>query len=181
MSQHNFGRASEDDPVVFGASRPAYPCKQVVAPQVEEWLQFMSDQQIRRVVCLLDSQLSFYDPVPGGLLTRYQEFFGSSNVLHAPVEDYRLTTDENLNTILRFLDDSAAAAERVVVHCSSGSGRTGHVLAAWLVHSGGLDPEDALQTVQVVGETGASRDPCEAVHTRHATKQELVDLLRGDE
>jgi protein-tyrosine phosphatase len=135
----------------------------------------MADERIRRVVCLLDDrQLSYYGSLSGGLLACYDAFFEPDRVLSAPVEDYRLTTAENLRSVLGFLDRSADSEERVVVHCSGGSGRTGHVLAAWLVHRYGLDPNDALDAVQ---SAGASRSPSEAVRTGRATMAELLELL----
>ena len=135
----------------------------------------MADAGIRRVVCLLDDrQLSYYGSLSGGLLACYDAVFGPERVLSAPVEDYRVTTAENLRSVLGFLDRSADREERVVVHCSGGSGRTGHVLAAWLVHRYGRDPNDALDALQ---SAGASRNPREAVQPGGATMAELLDLL----
>ena len=74
--------------------------------------------------------------------------------------------------ILPFLGDSDAKQERVVVHCSGGSGRTGHVLAAWLVYGRGFEVEDALSEVNK-----RERDPREAVNCGNATENQLYELL----
>ena len=178
MCDHNFGPAAEGERFVFGSSRPGYSGGLVSAAEVEAWLDAMAEREIRRVVCLLDqTQLAYYGSLVEGLIARYREFFGTERVLHEEVRDRGLVTPGGLVEILAFLDAAVAADERVVVHCSGGSGRTGQVLAGWLVHSRGLDPEDALQAVR---KTGASRNPFEVVQQRNATKQELVDLLRGD-
>jgi protein-tyrosine phosphatase len=60
------------------------------------------------------------------------------------------------------------------VHCSGGSGRTGHILAAWLVHHRGLSVDDALDAVISTG-----RNPWEAVHCGNATEEQLRCLLAG--
>jgi protein-tyrosine phosphatase len=45
----------------------------------------------------------------------------------------------------------------VVVHCSTGPGRTGHVLVGWLVAGRGYGVESAIETVE-----GTGRNPLEA-------------------
>lgn len=63
---------------------------------------------------------------------------------------------------------------RTVVHCSAGSGRTGHVLAAWLVYRHGLTENEALRAVTHVADV--QRNPFEAVD-REATHEALYALL----
>ncbi|MDJ0695566.1 dual specificity protein phosphatase family protein [Mastigocoleus sp. MO_188.B34] len=59
---------------------------------------------------------------------------------------------------LPFLATADHRGEKVVVHCSGGVGRTGHVLAAWLVAQRGFCNKTAIATVKQTG-----RDPYEAV------------------
>ncbi len=48
---------------------------------------------------------------------------------------------------------------QVVVHCWGGSGRTGKVLAAWLVRRHGLSAADAAaEVVRFAGEVGTNRN-----------------------
>jgi protein-tyrosine phosphatase len=79
---------------------------------------------------------------------------------------------ENLERVLAFLREGVEQGEKTVVHCAGGSGRSGHVLAAWLVHSRGLEPHEALATVRRTG-----RNPYEAVEQGSADEAALVALL----
>ena len=142
--------------------------------QVYEWMKFVSDSGIRRVCCLLPpEQLSYYDC---NLLEEYRVRFGEANVCSAPVEDYHLCEARLLEAVvLPFLAESDRRALPIVVHCSGGSGRTGHVLAAWLVRQRGLSVEEALAAVAATG-----RNPLEAIQSGNATEEELRQLLRGE-
>ncbi len=173
MVRFNFAAAREGETIVYGAERPGYRADAVHAEHVSEWISFMKQRGICRACCLLPpKQLAYYD---FDLLGKYREAFGESNVCHAAIEDYRLCDPAKLeNDILPFLLDSDRARTPVVVHCSGGSGRTGHVLAAWLVRHRGLSVDDALNAVISTG-----RDPWEAVRCGNATEEELRSLLTG--
>lgn len=140
-----FGPAAETEPVVFGAPRPGYPLHRVPPPAVAEWLAFMDARQIRRVVCLLTpEQLAYYDDLPD----QYRAHFGVERVRCAPIPDLYLADEATLTEgILPFLLDADRLNERTVVHCSAGIGRTGHVLAAWLVAGRGYANQDAIAAV----------------------------------
>ncbi|MCC6905871.1 MAG: dual specificity protein phosphatase family protein [Anaerolineae bacterium] len=170
---YNFQSASPDDRLIFGSERPCYRASQISLNHALPWLQFMREEQkIQRVVCLLDGELTYYQP---DLLSYYRMHFGPDNVCHSPVKDNSLIDRMLLvSTILPFLEASAARSQRTVVHCSAGMGRTGQVLAAWLVRHYGLAPDEALDTVSWRG-----RNPREAVQWGHASNQQLVELLEA--
>jgi protein-tyrosine phosphatase len=147
---YKFAAAWENEPIVFGASRPGY-----FNNKAHDWVEFMKRQGIQRVCCLLcDNQLAHYSD----LLGTYQQEFGNHHVCWAPIEDFHLSDLETLTTkILPFLAEADKQAEKVVVHCSGGIGRTGHVLAAWLVSGRGLSNKAAIAAVMRTG-----RNPYEA-------------------
>jgi protein-tyrosine phosphatase len=148
---YKFAAASADESIVFGSARPGYTDE-----QVNQWIEFMLDRDIRRVCCLLTKkQLDRYPD----LLSSYQQAFGKERVCWAPIEDFSLVTPEiMIDRILPFLAMADKRQEKVVVHCSGGIGRTGQILAAWLVAGRGFDYESVIITVQQTG-----RNPYEAI------------------
>jgi len=148
---YKFAAASENEPIVFGSARPEYSNEQVI-----EWIEFMQNQDIKRVCCLLpESQLTRY----ANLLDIYRQTFGLDRVCWTPIEDFHFATPDLLiHQILPFLATANQKDEKVVVHCSGGIGRTGHILAAWLVAGRGLSNKTAIDAVKQTG-----RNPYEAV------------------
>lgn len=172
--RYRFAPARTGEAVVYGAQRPGYPQETVYKTSIEEWIDFMKGKGIQRVCCLLPppSQLSFYRV---NLLGEYRNAFGCSNVRHIPIEDFCLCDPTDLESgVLPFLAESEAAGLPVVAHCSGGSGRTGHVLAAWLVRHRGLTVDAALSAVRDMG-----RNPREAIQCGKATEAQLQALLSG--
>jgi protein-tyrosine phosphatase len=148
---YKFAAASADESIVFGAARPGSTDR-----QVEQWVEFMLDRDIQRVCCLLSaSQLNRY----ADLLNIYRHNFGIDRVCWAPIDDFR-SVDRHLllHHILPFLADADRSNEKAVVHCSGGVGRTGQVLAAWLVAGRGYSRKSAIDTVIQMG-----RNPYEAI------------------
>lgn len=147
---YKFAAASEHELVVFGAAKPGYG-----DAEVARWIDFMRRQKIDRVCCLLaESQLVRY----GDLVGSYRNVFGCDRVCWAPIADFELASREILiDRILPFLASADSAGDRVVVHCGGGIGRTGHVLAAWLVSGRGFSNREAIAAVKKTG-----RNPYEA-------------------
>lgn len=172
---HNFAPV-DDRELVFGACRPGFPARQVALADIEAWLDFMRAADVTRVVCLLagSSELKMYRRLHGGLLGRYKSVFGDEHVLHAPIRDYHLSSTENLAQIIAFLRESEQLGEKAVVHCAGGSGRSGHVLAAWLVQHDAIDVHAALVQVR---ETG--RNPYESIERGEASETDLIALLES--
>jgi atypical dual specificity phosphatase len=66
--------------------------------------------------------------------------------LHCPTEDGAPPTD--LDGICRFIAAREASASGTYVHCWAGIGRTGTVLAAYLMYSRGLTSTEAITRVR---------------------------------
>ncbi|MFC7134969.1 MULTISPECIES: protein-tyrosine phosphatase family protein [Salinibaculum] len=167
---HRFAPAGPDEDIVYGACCPGWHTAASHEAAVAQWVSFMRDHGIERVCCLLPGdQLD----AGGANVARYNEAFGPDQVLHAPIPDHRLADPDVLREDIHpFLDEADADREPVVVHCLTGLGRTGQVLAAWLVHARQCSPEVAVETVQSMG-----RDPLAVVEAGNATREELLTLL----
>ncbi|MBH8578456.1 dual specificity protein phosphatase family protein [Nostocaceae cyanobacterium CENA369] len=141
---YKFAPACENELIVFGAARPGYSHQ-----KVHNWIEFMKHQDIKRVCCLLpNKQLASYS----NLLNTYQQEFGEKQVCWTPIEDFHLADLETLTQqIFPFLIEANKQTEKVVVHCSGGIGRTGHVLAAWLVSVRGFSNKEAIAAVKKTG------------------------------
>ena len=118
MNKFRFNAASYDETCVFGAQRPGYNSADPVPDaEVFKWVEFMQQQGIKRVCCLLERQLSLY---ASDLLATYKLSFGEEAVCGASIRDFNLADEELLTgTILPFLVDCARKNEPVVVHCSA--------------------------------------------------------------
>lgn len=164
---YKFAAASKSEPIVFGSARPGYTNK-----QVNQWLAFMQNQGIQRVCCLLpQTQLNRYT----NLLSVYQQTFGCSQICCAPIQDFHFANAEVLVCqILPFLAAADQQSKTVVVHCSGGIGRTGHVLAAWLVVGRGFSTKSAIAAVKKSG-----KNPYEALIAAPSWVEILENLLQN--
>jgi protein-tyrosine phosphatase len=169
-SNFHFGPARSGEETAYGARTPDASPSSIV-----EWSDFMRAQGVRRVCCLLDAgQLAGF---PVDLEVEYKRLFGPTCVLMEPIADHHLCSRQALRgNILPFLRAAETGGERAVVHCWGGNGRTGHVLAAWLVAARGLSPKEAIEAVEAAG-----RLPQEAVLAGNATFDELIVLLASCE
>jgi len=169
-SNFHFGPARSGEGTAYGARTPEASLTGIV-----EWADFMRSQGVTRVCCLLDAgQLAGF---PVNLEAEYKRLFGATCILMEPIADHHLCSRQALRgNILPFLSTADTVSERAVIHCWGGNGRTGHVLAAWLVAARGLSPMEAIEAVEATG-----RLPREAVLAGNATLDELIELLASCE
>jgi len=80
-------------------------------------------------------------------LTELRPDLSDFEVLHLPVVDMTCPTIEQLEDAVGFMRNVVARGGAVVIHCAAGMGRTGTILAAYLVREG-MGVEEALRRVR---------------------------------
>jgi atypical dual specificity phosphatase len=83
-------------------------------------------------------------PDPPALLAELQ-----AETVHLPVQNSDAPTQEQLDRGVAAIDDALGRGVRVAVHCGAGLGRSGTLLAAYLV-SRGTEPDEAIANVRGV-------------------------------
>lgn len=68
---------------------------------------------------------------------------GLTNI-HLPIFDRESPSINQTHMLLVRMQKFIDAGERLAVHCKAGLGRTGTILAAWLIREGGLSADDAI-------------------------------------
>jgi atypical dual specificity phosphatase len=97
---------------------------------------------------LLRDQVSlFLDLTQRAELEPYEQLLPTSvRFLRAPIHDFSIPSSARLAQTLDVIDAELARGGVVYVHCWAGCGRTGVVVACWLIRHG-HPPEDALADV----------------------------------
>jgi atypical dual specificity phosphatase len=91
---------------------------------------------VRRVISLTPEPLASELVAGSGL-----------EVLYLPVADFTPPTQAQLREAVAAIEDATREGHPIAVHCTAGWGRTGTVLAAFLV-AGGADAEAAIAEVR---------------------------------
>ncbi len=101
-------------------------------------LTYLRDQGIGSVLSLTER------PLPMNALARH-----SLAGLHLPVIDRTAPTSGQLSSALAFIAEARRRNEAVAIHCKVGHGRTGTVLAAYLIRNGATAAEALCRVREV--------------------------------
>jgi atypical dual specificity phosphatase len=127
------------------ATRTAYGDQSALAADLS-WLQH--DRGISSLLTLTEVALD------ATLLATY-----GIEALHIPIEDLAPPTPEQFLTALDYIDRQRSRGKAVAVHCLMGQGRTGSILAAYLIRNG-MSPVAALHELRVIC-PGAVENPAQ--------------------
>jgi atypical dual specificity phosphatase len=109
-------------------------------------------------------------PHPPDALARH-----GMTVVHLPVPDFTPPTPEQLEQGVAAIERAIADGQRVAVHCGAGLGRTGTLLACYLVKRG-LGPDEAIARIRAL-RPGSVETPQQeaavAAYARRTTGREL--------
>ncbi len=99
-------------------------------------LEFLKDNRVESIVSLTELPLH---------KTLIEEF--GFEYKHIPIPDFSTPTQEQIEEFVTFVNNLLSSKKKIVVHCEAGIGRTGTMLACYLV-SKGYSAEKAISEVR---------------------------------
>ena len=137
-----------------GCSRPG-----AHGQSIADDLAILRDHGIQSVLTLTETPVLAHELEAAGLDT-----------LHLPVDDFFAPTTQQMLQALAYIDASLAESMPVAVHCLAGQGRTGTILAAWLLRSG-LSADEAISEIRALAPGAIESAPQVAALRRWAEEQ----------
>jgi atypical dual specificity phosphatase len=100
--------------------------------KLEEDLEFLKKNKIEVIINLEED---------------YWEYSGFE-VKHIPISDFKAPRLQEFDQFVEFVDSKIREGKGIAVHCYAGMGRTNLMIASYLIHYLGTDPDKALELVR---------------------------------
>ncbi|KAJ8275131.1 hypothetical protein COCON_G00097560 [Conger conger] len=107
-------------------------------PRLTAHYQYLLDTGIQHLVCLCETKPPFCDTCPG--LTLH----------HIAIRDFCPPSLDQIKMFMAIVEDANRKDEGVGVHCLHGHGRTGTVLACYLVKAKNMSGDQAIQEIRLL-------------------------------
>ena len=131
-------------------------------PRTEQELRELAERGVRLLINLHEQ------PHQPERLARY-----GMTELHLPVPDFTPPKPEQLERALNEIERAIESGTRVAVHCGAGLGRTGTLLACYLVRRG-LTADEAIARVRALRPGSVETDAQEAAVRSFAQRERLM-------
>jgi len=142
--------------------RGAVPARVTQAESLDADLDWLATQGIGAILSLTE------EPLPSEPLRQR-----GIVALHLPIPDQTAPTQQELLAALDFIDQQLVAGRGVLAHCRIGEGRTGAILAAYLIRQGATY-EQALARLRAVRSTAISSPEQQAALAVFARQREWI-------